>query len=102
MTANNGFSSDKAELNRRDFLTSAAALGGAMIVGFHLPPTSAHGALIEGQPWYRRGDAGLIRSPQQGSVGRLVSGPDIHGPRWHCRAPCRHEPGRRTGGARPT
>ena len=29
------------ELNRRDFLASTAAVGGAMVLGFHLPPTSA-------------------------------------------------------------
>ena len=40
-------------LNRRDFLASTAAVGGAMILGFHLPPTSAQAAPIEGQPWYR-------------------------------------------------
>jgi isoquinoline 1-oxidoreductase beta subunit len=43
----------KIDLNRRDFLASAAAVGGAMVVGFYLPPTSAQAAPIEGQPWYR-------------------------------------------------
>src|ERR1700740_424591 len=42
-----------AGMNRRDFLASTAAAGGAMVLGFHLPPTSAHAAAIEGQPWYR-------------------------------------------------
>ncbi len=41
------------EPNRRDFLASTAAIGGAMILGFHLPPTSAQAAPIQGQPWYR-------------------------------------------------
>jgi isoquinoline 1-oxidoreductase subunit beta len=43
----------KTEMNRRDFLASAAAAGGALVLGFHLPPTKAHAATIEGQPWYR-------------------------------------------------
>ncbi|MEA2903287.1 MAG: isoquinoline 1-oxidoreductase subunit beta [Alphaproteobacteria bacterium] len=40
-------------LNRRDFLATTAAVGGAMVLGFHLPPTSAQAAPVEGQPWYR-------------------------------------------------
>src|SRR6266550_8688316 len=40
-------------INRRDFLASTAAVGGAMVLGFHVPATSAHAAAIEGQPWYR-------------------------------------------------
>jgi isoquinoline 1-oxidoreductase subunit beta len=43
----------KVEINRRDFLASTAAAGGAMVLGFHLPPTSAQAAAIAGQPWYR-------------------------------------------------
>src|SRR5438132_1015980 len=39
------------DINRRDFLTSTAAVGGAMVLGFHLP--SAQAAPIEAQPWYR-------------------------------------------------
>src|SRR6266571_3066106 len=42
-----------AEPNRRDFLTTAAAAGGAMVLGFHLPPKSAQAGLIANQPWYR-------------------------------------------------
>jgi len=30
-------------MNRRDFLTSTAAVGGALVLGFHLPATSANG-----------------------------------------------------------
>jgi isoquinoline 1-oxidoreductase subunit beta len=45
--------SPKADLNRRDFLAATAAVGGAMVVGFHLPPASAQAAAIQGQPWYR-------------------------------------------------
>jgi isoquinoline 1-oxidoreductase subunit beta len=43
----------KADMNRRDLLASAATVGGAMVLGFYLPPESAKGAPIEGQPWYR-------------------------------------------------
>jgi isoquinoline 1-oxidoreductase beta subunit len=39
-------------VNRRDFLASTAAVGGAMVLGFHLP-SSAKAAPIPGQPWYR-------------------------------------------------
>jgi isoquinoline 1-oxidoreductase beta subunit len=45
--------SPKADLNRRDFLAATAAVGGAMVVGFHLPPASAQAGAIQGQPWYR-------------------------------------------------
>ncbi|HEY3641645.1 MAG TPA: molybdopterin cofactor-binding domain-containing protein [Xanthobacteraceae bacterium] len=45
--------SPKADLNRRDFLAATAAVGGAMVVGFHLPPASAQAIAIQGQPWYR-------------------------------------------------
>ena len=38
-------------LDRRDFLVGTAAVGGAMVLGFHLP-TSAQAAPIQGQPWY--------------------------------------------------
>src|SRR5215510_3534867 len=43
------------ELDRRDFLVRSAAVGGAMVLGFHVPPASARTAAIEGQPWYRDG-----------------------------------------------
>ncbi|HEY2226341.1 MAG TPA: molybdopterin cofactor-binding domain-containing protein [Xanthobacteraceae bacterium] len=42
-----------AELSRRDFLATTAAAGGAMVLGFYLPPTNAQATPIEGQPWYR-------------------------------------------------
>ena len=29
------------ELDRRDFLTRSAAVGGAMVLGFYLPPANA-------------------------------------------------------------
>src|SRR5450755_2145703 len=41
-----------AEPSRRDFLATTAA-GGAMVLSFYLPPTSARATPIEGQPWYR-------------------------------------------------
>jgi isoquinoline 1-oxidoreductase beta subunit len=46
----------KAEMDRRSFLTSTAAVGGAMVLGFHLPATRAQAApiaRIAGAPWYR-------------------------------------------------
>src|ERR1700757_3624185 len=43
----------KIAMNRRDFLSSAAAVGGAMVLSFHLPLTRAEAAPIAGQPWYR-------------------------------------------------
>jgi isoquinoline 1-oxidoreductase beta subunit len=42
-----------ADINRRDFLASTAAVGGAMVLGFYLPPTSAQAGAIQGEPWYR-------------------------------------------------
>jgi isoquinoline 1-oxidoreductase subunit beta len=46
---------ETVEMNRRDFLASTAAVGGAMVLGFYLPPSaSAETApAIQGQPWYR-------------------------------------------------
>jgi len=41
------------ELDRREFLANTAAVGGAMVLGFYLPPTSAQATPIQGQPWYR-------------------------------------------------
>ena len=38
--------------NRREFLASAAAVGGGLVLGFHLP-RQARAAAIEAQPWYR-------------------------------------------------
>jgi isoquinoline 1-oxidoreductase beta subunit len=53
MTANIG--SPNLDISRRDFLASTTAVGGAMVLGFHLPaPASAEtAAAVEGQPWYR-------------------------------------------------
>ena len=47
-----GESAPEVDMNRRDFLASTAAIGGAMVLGFYLP-TSAQAARIEGQPWYQ-------------------------------------------------
>jgi isoquinoline 1-oxidoreductase subunit beta len=52
MTANVEFAPQN-EMDRRDFLARSVAVGGAMVLGFYLPPTSVRAALIEGQPWYR-------------------------------------------------
>src|SRR4029077_9377675 len=41
------------ETSRRDFLTKTAAAGGAMVLGFYLPPAGAHAQPIQNQPWYR-------------------------------------------------
>ncbi len=43
----------KAQLSRRDFMASTAAVGGAMVLGFALPPQSAQAAAVDGQPRYR-------------------------------------------------
>src|SRR5204863_3609332 len=42
----------KLDINRRDFLASTVAVGGAMVLGFYLPPMSAQATPIQGQPWY--------------------------------------------------
>jgi isoquinoline 1-oxidoreductase beta subunit len=42
------------EIDRREFLTTATALGGAMVLGFWLPPSRAEAAAlaVAGEPWY--------------------------------------------------
>src|ERR1700740_2549436 len=52
MSANTQTAS-KSRMNRRDFLASATAVGGAMVLGFHLPTASAQAAPVAGEPWYR-------------------------------------------------
>jgi len=52
MSANVAFT-PQAELDRRGFLARSAAVGGAMVLGFYLPPASVRAAPIDGQPWYR-------------------------------------------------
>src|SRR5215471_16716290 len=51
-----------ADMNRRDFLASSAAAGGAMVLGFYLPPSRARAAAAEGQPWYRDATAPEINA----------------------------------------
>src|SRR6201987_5951401 len=46
-------SAPKLDINRRDFLTSTAAIGGAMVLGFPRPETSSRAAAIASEPWYR-------------------------------------------------
>jgi isoquinoline 1-oxidoreductase subunit beta len=43
----------QVHIDRRDFLVGSAAVGGAMVLGFHVPPANARAAAIEAQPWYR-------------------------------------------------
>ena len=41
------------EPSRRDFLATTTAAGGALVLGFYLPPKAAEATPIQGQPWYR-------------------------------------------------
>src|SRR5207342_73794 len=41
----------QADMNRRDFLASTAAVSGALVLGFHLP-SPAMASAIQGEPWY--------------------------------------------------
>jgi len=52
MGANVAFT-PQVELDRRDFLVRSAAVGGAMVLAFYVPPANARAAPIEGRPWYR-------------------------------------------------
>src|SRR5580700_7369055 len=47
--------SPNPDISRRDFLAATAAVGGALVLGFHLPAPAraATAAAIQGQPWYR-------------------------------------------------
>src|SRR5215475_9440600 len=47
------FVEQRVEFDRRDFLTRSAAVGGAMVPGFYLPPASARATPVDGRPWYR-------------------------------------------------
>jgi isoquinoline 1-oxidoreductase subunit beta len=52
MSAKSAFT-PQVELDRRDFLVRSGAVGGAMVLGFYMPPASAGTASIGGEPWYR-------------------------------------------------
>src|SRR5262245_12294567 len=41
------------QINRRDFLNRTCAAGGAMVLGFWLPPARVKAAAVAAQPWYR-------------------------------------------------
>jgi isoquinoline 1-oxidoreductase beta subunit len=43
----------ETQIDRREFLTTTATVGGAMVVGFWLPPTSAEAQSAPGYPSYR-------------------------------------------------
>src|SRR5262245_52465104 len=47
-------SENKKDMDRREFLTTTAAVGGAMVIGFWMPPSAAAAsAPVAAQPWYR-------------------------------------------------
>ena len=43
------------EIDRREFLTTASAVGGGLVLGFWLPPRRAEaaGTSVAAEPWYR-------------------------------------------------
>src|SRR5262245_51055037 len=42
------------DMDRREFLATAAAVGGAMVLGFWLPPRAEAASVpVAAQPWYR-------------------------------------------------
>src|SRR5436853_7428543 len=47
-------SENRKDMDRREFLTTTAAVGGAMVIGFWMPPSAqATSAPAAAQPWYR-------------------------------------------------
>src|SRR5207302_4804225 len=47
-------SENRKDMDRREFLTTSAAVGGAMVIGFWMPPSAqAASAPVAAQPWYR-------------------------------------------------
>src|SRR5690242_186080 len=47
-------SENEKDMDRREFLTTTAAVGGAMVIGFWMPPgAQAASAPVSAQPWYR-------------------------------------------------
>jgi isoquinoline 1-oxidoreductase subunit beta len=47
-------------MHRRDFLTSAAAVSGAMVLGFWLPPSAVGAGLVPDEPWH----SGTSKGPE--------------------------------------
>src|SRR5215469_668273 len=41
------------EITRRHFISTSAAVGGAMVLGFWLPRNRAQAAAVLGEPWYK-------------------------------------------------
>ena len=60
-TARRSASETPLDMNRRDFMSTTATVGGAMVLGFWLPPSQADaqalpavpGEAVAAQPWYR-------------------------------------------------
>src|SRR5438876_6349819 len=47
-------SENRTDMDRREFLTTTAAVGGAMVLGFWMPPSAqAANVPVAAQPWYR-------------------------------------------------
>src|SRR2546429_815122 len=45
---------DSRDVDRREFLATTAAVGGAMVLGFWLPPSAEAASVpVAAQPWYR-------------------------------------------------
>src|SRR5437879_13831100 len=48
-------SENRTDMDRREFLTTTAAVGGAMVLGFWMPPSAqAANLTVAPTPWYRR------------------------------------------------
>src|SRR5437016_14551825 len=47
-------SENRKDMDRREFLTTTAAVGGAMVIGFWMPPSAEAASVpVAAQPWYR-------------------------------------------------
>src|SRR5262245_49053808 len=45
---------ETTDMDRREFLATSAAVGGAMVLGFWLPPRAEAASVpVAAQPWYR-------------------------------------------------
>src|SRR5262249_62249732 len=70
------------DMDRREFLATTAAVGGAMVLGFWLPPRAeASSVPVAAQPWYRE-------AAGSGSHARVTIAPDGTG--THPRGQNRH------------